>query len=913
MDFETAEAKATTFSRLERMEEDLSQALNSVSLEQKDSTMETFGLYVVTWNVATAEPPDDVNSLLQLSSPKKPDLYVIGLQEVKAAPLKFVTDLAFEDSWSHLFMNTLAPLGYIKVSSIRMQGLLLLFFSKLKHVPFIRDIQVTYTRTGLYGYWGNKGGVSIRLSFYGHMLCFLNCHLAAHMNYASQRVDEFEYILNAQTFETKNTPRIMDHKVVFWFGDLNFRIEDHGMLFVRNCITSQRYNLLWPKDQLTMMKQKEATLQKFEEGLLDFQPTYKFDLHSDNYDTSGKKRKPAWCDRILWRVKPKSSPSEDANEDSQKQEEPNKHLQEEFPLKLSQEYYTSKMEYGISDHKPVIGTFCLELRKMYETPLVQVCAEGEWSADFDALITYSLLQSFPSSAWDWIGLYKVGFKSVSDYITYTWVKDDQVSLSDELFQVYVNKDEIPVLGGECVLCYYSSNLQCIVGISQPFKVQESRAAIEEGLVPENINGLDETSYFTSYSHLHRHLRGLREKMSRLMGPPDKFLPSEWKHANQVHFRSSEAERSQSQRLTAECQRLIEESDKSTKRMQQDAQKKLEQRIQDIKFWRQELDQKFEEMVQEIETLVIFKSRVEKAFESCSEPFQVTLQCLTERQKRVAIDLVHDEVEEELLKEKEVIEGVMVLLQRTLEQINEQIRLIRSVKYYLEKDLQDKFQAERIDDFCSLLTNSSPGLNGGNSNFTSYGIAVTPEEWENLCNLNLSKAEKEKNNSLSLRALVDSLLEQTAADMRRQYETTGRAFELRIQETKTAKAQLENQLNELLAETANQEKNLESLRVAIGEKEAPLKVAQTRLSSRSQRPNVELCHDPAQIQLLEEVKELANRIERLTEALEVSEMELKALASRQLCLEEEIQVKTNSLYIDEVICHELRQPVVIHNF
>lgn len=38
-----------------------------------------------------------------------------SLQEVKAAPLKFVTDLAFEDSWTHLFMNTLAPLGYIKV------------------------------------------------------------------------------------------------------------------------------------------------------------------------------------------------------------------------------------------------------------------------------------------------------------------------------------------------------------------------------------------------------------------------------------------------------------------------------------------------------------------------------------------------------------------------------------------------------------------------------------------------------------------------------------------------------------------------------------------------------------------------------------------------------------------------------
>jgi len=46
---------------------------------------------------------------------------------------------------------------------------------------------------------------------------------------------------------------------------------------------------------------------------------------------------------------------------------------------------------------------------------------------------------------------------------------------------------------------------------------------------------------------------------------------------------------------------------------------------------------------------------------------------------VAIDLVHDGVEEELLKEKEVIEGVMVLLQRTLEQINEAFDLMHEGK------------------------------------------------------------------------------------------------------------------------------------------------------------------------------------------------------------------------------------------
>lgn len=44
-----------------------------------------------------------------------------------------------------------------------------------------------------------------------------------------------------------------------------------------------------------------------------------------------------------------------------------------------------------------------------------------------------------------------------------------------------------------------------------------------------------------------------------------------------------------------------------------------------------------------------------------------------RERRVGIDLVHDEVERELIKEAEVLQGVIALLERTLEQTNEQIR------------------------------------------------------------------------------------------------------------------------------------------------------------------------------------------------------------------------------------------------
>ncbi|XP_019715136.1 inositol polyphosphate 5-phosphatase K isoform X3 [Hippocampus comes] len=455
-------------------------------------------LHMVTWNVATAEPPDDVTSLLQLDVQPPTDLYVIGLQEVCATPVRFISDLIVEDSWSHVFMDTLAPRGFVKVASVRMQGLLLLVFAKQSHLPYIRDIHSTYTRTGIFGYWGNKGAVSVRFSFYGHKVCFLNCHLAAHMNHALQRVDEFEHILETQEFDTDDARRVLDHKsvkhrekeppprLVFWFGDLNFRIADHGLHFLRSSINGGRLNLLWGKDQLLTMKTKEAFLQEFEEGPLNFKPTYKFSRNSDAYDLGGKKRKPAWTDRILWRVKPKNPPSED---DDDKLSTATDDSLDEYPLVINQDKYTSDMSYGVSDHKPVMASFSLELRKHFDTPLVHVSPEGIWSADQDALLNYTVQEDFLSSTWDWIGLYKVGFKSSSDYETFVWVREDELPETDEVIQISVDKDDIPLLGGQYVLGYYSTNMQSIIGLSANFQILESKRAVMEGLVPENINGL----------------------------------------------------------------------------------------------------------------------------------------------------------------------------------------------------------------------------------------------------------------------------------------------------------------------------------------------------------------------------------------------------------------------------------------
>ena len=52
--------------------------------------------------------------------------------------------------------RVLSPLR--QVSTVRMQGVILLLFAKYYHLPFLRDVQTDCTRTGLGGYWVSVEG-----------------------------------------------------------------------------------------------------------------------------------------------------------------------------------------------------------------------------------------------------------------------------------------------------------------------------------------------------------------------------------------------------------------------------------------------------------------------------------------------------------------------------------------------------------------------------------------------------------------------------------------------------------------------------------------------------------------------------------------------------------------------------------
>ncbi|XP_053327698.1 tektin-4 [Spea bombifrons] len=392
----------------------------------------------------------------------------------------------------------------------------------------------------------------------------------------------------------------------------------------------------------------------------------------------------------------------------------------------------------------------------------------------------------------------------------------------------------------------------------------------------------------------------------------KYLLEEWQQGNSTTYYQAFADRDSSERTRQESKVLAAEAEARAQRSQAEATRRLGERLLDIHFWKSELAREVEELRAETQLLLQGKNRLERALDATEIPFSIASDNLQCRERRVGAELVRDGVELELLQEVELIRNVQELLKRTLNQTIQQIRMNRAAKEALEMDWSDKVEAYDIDDKCGRYNNQSTEIQFHHNSSKYEDNTSTPESWTQYSHDNIYKAERERMTSVNLRSLIDSILQDTAEDLRAQCAAVDRALAKRCEEVDDAKRKLENHLQKTLAEIAGQENNIAALRQAIKDKEGPLKVAQTRLYERSHRPNVELCRDPVQFRLISEVGELTESVDVLRQKLEAAEQALRNLEDTRMSLEKDVANKANSLFIDREKCmtHRTRYPVAM---
>lgn len=115
------------------------------------------------------------------------------------------------------------------------------------------------------------------------------------------------------------------------------------------------------------------------------------------------------------------------------------------------------------------------------------------------------------------------------------------------------------------------------------------------------------------------------------------------------------------------------------------------------------------------------------------------------------------------------------------------------------------------------------------------------------------------------------------------------------------------------EIYDMEKHMDIIRKSIEDKAPSLKVAQTRLERRTHRPDIELCRDEAQFRLVSEIQDVNETLEQLQRKLGEVEAAHQQLLKVKACLEHDLKIKANSLFIDREKCLGLRKSFPITTF
>ncbi|CAM4751348.1 unnamed protein product [Rotaria magnacalcarata] len=363
--------------------------------EDEYTRYEQFYVLVGTFNVNNKSTPPNIlleqwfsqaTENRESEKNKIPDIIAVGFQEIDTSGGAYIyDDKKKEDDWERIVRKTIAAcyeenntenIQFTLLNRIKLVGILLFVYVRSTHLARCTLVSNSTVPTGFMGIAGNKGGVGVRFRFYETDICFVNSHFASGDGQKERRNEDYltiearmaftdgpiyslkDYIWYTPAIVGGSAPanpqdssnssqwwKISDHDIIFWLGDMNYRISQPNDQ-VRKAINEVSIATLQKKDQLRCEMELDRVFSGYFEPSIDFLPTYKFDINTDNYDTSEKSRTPSWTDRILYRSK-----------------RPTVFINNQIELDTIQTIkYSSINNIKFSDHRPVSGLYLVAIK-----------------------------------------------------------------------------------------------------------------------------------------------------------------------------------------------------------------------------------------------------------------------------------------------------------------------------------------------------------------------------------------------------------------------------------------------------------------------------------------------------------------------------------------------------------------------
>ncbi|CAB3403667.1 unnamed protein product [Caenorhabditis bovis] len=376
---------------------------------------------ILTYNVAMKQCDESaVDNFLHNCGVSSTSIVTIGLQEVAHAETiggALVTWAKEITAWMNEKMKlVLLAKNYQATNQI-------LIFGKKSIIPFIKRIDFRFARNTMGGLTGHKGSIGVRIQLRSpYSIVFVDSHFVHDAAAYQKRIAQYH------TNRVCSFPDDSSVRATFWFGDLNFRLEEETSTVIRKIKAKSYLDLLDSREQLKRAIIEEEAFSGYSEQSISFPPTYRMFMGTTEHDP---KRTPSWCDRVLFKGS-----------------------------SVSPEEYCSIEDALASDHLPVRAKFSIHhLPTWYSSiPLV-----GRFQ------VNHEFYQANGSYR-DWVGVFPISIDDCTQ--SKHWIYFATCFEQTIEGQKYYTCEFADVPPGSYRLGYYSTYLNCLVGLSKSFQVIE---------------------------------------------------------------------------------------------------------------------------------------------------------------------------------------------------------------------------------------------------------------------------------------------------------------------------------------------------------------------------------------------------------------------------------------------------------
>jgi len=400
-------------------------------LHKDVSVSKKWNLLAITYNVANKPPSQQVINQILEATMKNTDLsfVVISLQEIRTAE-RF--GMHWNDTWRELFHIALWNLGFLCIANSYMITNLLLVFANLKVSQLVISCKFSYSKDY---YNGAKGTICVLVKMRGDInFVFMGSHFVHATEQVARRVLEAKCVSKLVHVAKKHTGVTS----ILWAGDLNFRsigVEaDEFSKTVQDENGENLKKLVDNHDQLVTLRKTDNTFNFVEEAPINFMPTYRFIIGSDNgYDLL---RVPSWTDRILYK-------------------------------NLHSISYNSVRDCTYSDHQPVYSHLSFDYHKNIKSGWeIEFNEINAWYTGVPLHISFKGKDFWKrnGSFRDWLGVYKIPNVNERALITFT-----NIMLCVDYGTHYL-AEFMSLPPAQYIVAYHSFNDYCIKGMSNLFTV-----------------------------------------------------------------------------------------------------------------------------------------------------------------------------------------------------------------------------------------------------------------------------------------------------------------------------------------------------------------------------------------------------------------------------------------------------------